>query len=342
MLHFLSSLFKPSGGEAGALDKALIEAATERAIEGTDPRLRALGNYRKRLREPVEQAARHIIALVDDLPAAVELSRAGYGADPRLRAFFVSAEHLQEVIGGMKTVKDFLQGISAPLPDSIFGLLTLAWKERTVLGTQQHGEILRRDVKRQAVSFFDHRFVSTAASEADSRWEMKKRGYDYLLKVALEKILATRGKRQDLKREQQLLNRKLEAMKAGNWGLESMFSHDEAQAKDPTELEAQIEAVEMELLEIGSDSESLQRSLEELAQVLEQPTHWLARRELSMRLNYMGVRVDDDAAEASNRIELLELYSASGVRRILLPAYIPRRELPERPDFFKQAQRYLG
>jgi hypothetical protein len=44
MLHFLSSLFKPSDDETGALDKALIEAATERAIDGTDPRMRALGN----------------------------------------------------------------------------------------------------------------------------------------------------------------------------------------------------------------------------------------------------------------------------------------------------------
>jgi hypothetical protein len=342
MLHFLSSLFKASGEETGAVDKALVQAATERAVDGTDPRLRALGNYRKRLREPVTLAARHIIALVDDLPPAVEISRRAYGTDPRLRAFFVSAEHLQEVVGGMKSVRDFLQGASGPLPDSIFGLLTLTWKERTVLGTEQHGEISRRDVKQQAVTFFDHRFVSTAASEAEARWEMKKRGYDYLLKVALERILGTRGKRQDLKRERQLLNRKLEAMKAGGWGLEGMFARDPAEAKNPVELETQIEAVERELLDIGSDSESLQRSLDELAQVLEQPTHWLSRHELPMRLNYMGIRVAEDATEASSRLDLIELYSASGVHRILLPGYIPRAELPERPDFFKQAQRYLG
>ena len=153
MLHFLSSLFKPSTGEAGALDQALIEAATERAIDGTDPRLRALGYYRNRLHEPVAQAARHVIALVDALPAPVEISRRGYGTDPRLRAFFVSADHLQEVLGGIKTLRDYLQGVSAPPPDAIFGLLTLTWKERTVLGTEQQGEILRRDVKQAGRQF---------------------------------------------------------------------------------------------------------------------------------------------------------------------------------------------
>jgi|GEM_PF-2548571 len=91
MLHFLSSLFKPFAGEAGVPDKALIEAVAKRAIDATDP---------------------------------------------RLRASFVSAEHLQEVLGGIKTVKDYLQGVSGPLPDAIFGLLSMAWKERTVLGTE--------------------------------------------------------------------------------------------------------------------------------------------------------------------------------------------------------------
>jgi hypothetical protein len=73
----------------------------------------------------------------------VEISRRSYGTDPRLRAFFVSAEDLQEVLGGIKTVKDYLQGVSGPLPDAIFGLLSMAWKERTVLGTEQQGDILR-------------------------------------------------------------------------------------------------------------------------------------------------------------------------------------------------------
>jgi len=342
MLHFLSSLFKPTTGEAGTLDKGLIEAATERAIDGTDPRLRVLGNYRRRLYEPVARAARHVIGLVDGQAAPVEISRRTYGADPRLRAFFVSSEHLQEVLGGIRTVRDYLQGVSGPLPDAIYGLLTVEWKERTVLGTEQHGDISRRDVKQVAVNFFNHRFAGPAASDAEARRELKKRAYDYLLEIALETILATRGKRQKLKREQQLLKKKLAAMKAGNWGLEGMFAHEDALANDPATLEAQIDAVEKELFEIGTDTESLQRSLDQLAGVLADPAHWIAKRELSMRLNYMGIRVEDIPGQASNLLDLVELYSASGERRITLPGYIPRAELPERPDFFKAVQRYLG
>jgi hypothetical protein len=137
------------------------------------------------------------------------------------------------------------------------------------------------------------------------------------------------------------MNKKLEAMKTGNWGLEGMFANDAAETLEPAVLESQIDAVGKELLEVGSDTESLQRSLDELAEVLGQPAHWLSRRELSMRLNYMGIRVEENSGEASNLLDLLELYSVSGERRIVLPGYIPRTDLPERPDFFVAAQRYL-
>ena len=55
MLHFLSSLFSTGPGQGAGPDKALIERAIERVVDGTDPRVRGLGNYRKRLRPAVEK-----------------------------------------------------------------------------------------------------------------------------------------------------------------------------------------------------------------------------------------------------------------------------------------------
>ena len=187
MLNFLSTLFAPETSKLGGVDKALIERATERAVEGTDPRLRALGNYRKQLREPVELAVRYVMELVDGLPEAVPLSRNGYSTDPRLRAFFASNDHLQEVLGGSRTISDYLQGLSGLPPHEIFGLLTLEWKERNTLGMEQQGDRVRRDVRQVTVNFFNHRFACPADKEAETSLELKKRAFDYLLKLALEK-----------------------------------------------------------------------------------------------------------------------------------------------------------
>ena len=342
MLNFLSSLFAPDTGKSGGVDKALIERATERAVEGTDPRLRALGNYRKQLREPVELAVRHVIELVDGLPEAVPLSRKGYSIDPRLRAFFASNDHLQEVLGGSKTVRDYLQGLSGLPPHEIFGLLTLEWKERTTLGMERQGDRVRRDVQQVTVNFFNHRFACPADNEAATSLELKKRAFDYLLELALEKILAARGKHQELKREQQLLDKKLKTMKTGGWGLESMFSPSDESPPDPGDLAAKIDAVESELLELGTASGGLERNLEQIAEVLAQPAHWLHRDEVRMRLNAMGIKTDASSDGSANDLQLIGLFSASGERRIVLPVRLLRSELPERPDFFKQASRYLG
>ena len=342
MLNFLSTLFAPETSKLGGVDKALIERATERAVEGTDPRLRALGNYRKQLREPVELAVRYVMELVDGLPEAVPLSRKGYSTDPRLRAFFASNDHLQEVLGGSRTISDYLQGLSGLPPHEIFGLLTLEWKERNTLGMEQQGDRVRRDVRQVTVNFFNHRFACPADKEAETSVELKKRAFDYLLKLALEKILAVRGKHQELKREQQLLDKKLKAMKAGDWGLETMFSPGDEPVPDLGGLAAKIDAVESELLELGDASGGLERSLEQLAEVLAQPAHWLYRDEVCMRLNHMGIKTDTSSDGPANDLQLIGLFSASVERRIVLPVRLLRSELPERPDFFKQASRYLG
>ncbi|MDX2458089.1 MAG: hypothetical protein QNL87_11345 [Gammaproteobacteria bacterium] len=342
MLNFLSSLFAPDTGKPGGLDKALIERATERAVEGTDPRLRALGNYRKQLREPVELAVRHVIELIDGLPEAVPLSRQGYSSDPRLRAFFASNNHLQEILGGFRTLSDYLQGLPGLPPHEIFGLLTLEWKERNILGMESQGDRVRRDMPQVIVNFFNHRFACPADNEDETRLEMKKRAFDYLLKLALEKIQAGRGKRQELQREQRLLDKKLDAMRAGDWGLEAMFSAGEEPVPDLDGLAAKIDAVESELLELGDASGGLERSLEQLAEVLAQPEHWLYRDAVNLRLNHMGVKMDDSLNGPVNDLQLIGLFSSSGERRIALPVRLLRSELPERPDFFKQASRYLG
>lgn len=44
MLSSLSSLFSPDKSESGGVDKAPIELATERTVDGTDPGLRAPGS----------------------------------------------------------------------------------------------------------------------------------------------------------------------------------------------------------------------------------------------------------------------------------------------------------
>lgn len=340
MLRFLSSLFASPAERSGGLDEALVDKAIERVVAGTDRRINALPDCRKRLRQPVEQAVLHSIALVDAMPAPVDISSHAFSEDGKLRALFVSAEHLREVCGGFGSVRDYLAGLVEPLPDGIFGLLTMAREERNVFAMELDGETLRRDVMQVAVNFFNHRYLGPTGDETATRWELKKRAFDFLIERALERLTDERSQRRELDRQRLLLKRKLETMRAGNWGLGAMLGDDEGSAPDLATLEAEIQAIDAELGHGHADALGIEESLAHVTDTLSHPTDWIAAREISLRLDYRGIIVPDPAA-AAREITLTELFSSTGQCRTVLFGRIERADLPPPADFWKTAKRYL-
>lgn len=342
MLHFLSSLFSTPKGDSDGVPEDLLDAAIERAVDGTDRRLRALGNYRKSLREPVARAVRHVIDLVGQLPKVAEISTATYGSDPRLRAAFASPDHLSDVLGRFRTVRDYLGTCSGPLPDDIFGLLVMAQQERQVLGMELDGEMLKRDVLQTAVSFTEHRYLAPAESEAVTRWELKKRAFDFLLERALERMINEKNRRGDLARERRLLRRKLDALKSGQWGLGPMFSNSDEPCPGLAALEEEIEAIDAELGRSDGITLDLEASLHHVVDTLGRPEEWLAMRSLRLSLDYRGIKLAGTEAGGPEAIDVSELYSSTGIRRIVLLGRIPRNQLPEPKDAIKLGQAFLG
>jgi hypothetical protein len=342
MLHFISSLFSSSDQPAGGPDKALIERATDRVVDGTDRRLRGFGDYRKRLRPAIEQAVLHIQNIVDQLPEAVEISKASFRHDPRLRAFFVSSEHMQEVIGGFKAVKDYLRETKGALPDEIFGALSMDYREKNVFGMEISGDAVRRDVAQVQVNFFDHRYVGPSDSEAQSRFELEKRGFDFLIEKVLERIISTRGKRSELEQQRRLLQRKLDAMRAGNWGLKPMLAEQEISQPDFASLEKEIDEIDTELLQLGSQPTDLEQSIAQINDIFGHASEWLSIREIDMQLDPIMIKKSESSAdEHTIDLRLTEVSALSGERRIVLFGRFPTREMPQQPDFVKEAQRYL-
>lgn len=342
MLHFLSSLFTASGRRGDTVDKALLERAIDRVVDGSDPRLRALPGYRKRLRAPVESAVTHVIGLVNRLPEPAEISCQAFRTDPRLRAFFVSPEHLREAIGTCPMVNEYLRGTSPADGDAIFGLLSMTLTEKNILGMDLRGDTLQREVAQVAVNFSDHRYLGPSASETETRRELMRRGFDFLIETALEGLVAERSKKAELEQQRQLLQRKLRAMNAGQWGLEPVFATSEAGPPDLPALEAEIEVVETELLALGNKPHALEHSLEHLGATLGDPAPWLDMRNISLELNQMSVKASPGAAGRTYQLDLTELFSASGRRRIVLLGRFPAQDLPPRPDFLKEAERLLS
>lgn len=312
MLHFLTSLFESRPNPDQVLQEEVIGAAIERAIDKTDQRLRALGAYRKRLHDPVERALRHVLGLVDQLPEPAEISPGRYAQDSRLRAMFASPEHLREVLGRFHNVREYLEQREGPPPDPIFGLLSVAKREKRTLGLDLEGDLLKRDVLQTVVTFEDHQFLAPSDTEASARTELTTRAFDFLLENARDTLTAEKLRRGELVRKRQLLRRKLLSPVS-----------DPSGATDYGALEADMAMIDEQLGYFGGIELSLEESLQRVEALLNDAGQWLALTPYHVGLDYRNIKT-----ASAEPIDMSGISSLGRICRIVLFGRIPRRPWP--------------
>lgn len=332
LLKLFQSIFTDRA-TPGNYPPALVEQAIERAVESTDPRIRALSGYSKRLRAPVELAIDHIVALVDSLPEPLPLTQAQYAADARLAALFASIEHMREVLVKDPMLTGFLQGEGMRAPQ-VVALLMAEMQEKGVLGMAMNGDMVQRDVAQVVVNFSAHRLLDPRENEAETRKLLRRRAFDHLLTLALGRMVEQREERTDLLRQRELLNRKLAALQRGGWS----FEQEEA-AGSLEALAAELADIETQIAAVGSPDEVLNVHLELLADTLATPQSQLWGQPLTLRLDRMNIRRDQDAELPG--ITLQALHNAHGRRLVALMVAIDPAELPPREHYLDVAQRYL-
>ena len=334
MLKLFQSFFG-SGESRGRYPESLVEEAIERAVDGTDSRLRLLPGYSKRLRGPVIQAIDHVVALVDGLPAPLVAGRDDFSTDPRLATLFVSAAHMLEVLGRDRALAEFLKGYSGGA-ERLTALLLAERIEKNVLGMDLAGEKLQRDVAQLTVSFRNHRLVDVADNEVETRRQLKRRAFDHLLSLALARIVEVREERTDLARQRDVLRHKLAMLERSGWS----FEEGEVAPSEPASLQAELSDIELQLERLGSDASVLSTHLDIVADQLAQAEQQLQIESARMRLDSMNIQ--RDAQDVTGRdIVLPEIHNARGHRSALLLITVVPGELPPRENLLATAHRYL-
>lgn len=331
MLKLFQSIF---GGESqGRYPESLVAMAIERAVDGTDPRIRALPGYRKQLRAPVLHAIDHVVTLVDSLPAPLAADRGNYSGDARLRALFASADRMLEVFGNDSVLNEFRA--SAKDAGRITALLLAERVEKNVLGMELSGDMLRRDVAQVAVSFRGHRLVDPTISEDETRRLLKRRAFDHLLSLALARIIDVKGERAGLNQQRDVLKHKLNALQHGGWGLDDAGEG----TLDPGALEGELADIEAQLAAFHADTDALRAHLHITAELLADAERQFWGEVIELRVDRMNIQ-REEADTSAQLIRFQELRNARGRRLVMLflsmnPAVLPRRE-----DFFTAAERY--
>ena len=341
MFRWLHALFSTVPEPPGQFDPALIRGAVERVISGTDPRLRIVGAYPKKLGPAVARAMDYIHRLVESLPPPVTIHPARFTSDPRLRAMFASSQHVREILSFGEELQHYRQRLRGGLPTDLYAVLRTTRTEKSALGIALNGNIIQRDVPQTVVNFQDPHIAFPAGSETKTRREMKKRAFDFLIKTALEQLAAARANHQQLEQQQRyLLQQKARLLQDTPVGLQPLTAQSPTDLTSVATIEGRLRDVQAELRRLHAGAATLDENLARVAAVLGQPEQHLQLERVHLTLDAMNVKADPTTTNASV-IDFDEVLLGSQRRVTVLLIHFPSGELLPEPDFFTEAQRLL-
>jgi len=271
--------------------EVLVKAAIEHAVDSTDPWIRAVSGYKKKLRPAVLRAINYVVALVDDMSSPIVMNSENYVTDSRLRPFFISSSDMWQVLGKCMSSTGFRQCREGTMP-LIYTVLTMEKKERPFLGAEIIGDIVLRDVLHHAVSFESHRLTDPAESADETRRKLKIRAFNHLLSLALNRITAVKIKRGEFERHRALLQSKLELMQRTGWGFDVVATDG---GMDVDEVEALLGNIETELLGLGGNDKMLDVYLDIVNDVLKRPEEQIWMKKETLFIDRMGVKHNEPA-----------------------------------------------
>jgi hypothetical protein len=287
----LSHLLDRLRGRYERLDERDIERAIDIVIEQTDPRLRFVRGYRRKLRKPVVRSLVYTDDLVTRIPGPFEISRRTYGSVPQVNALFGSADDIEVLFARNNMLQRFFR--DTPGCDLVYVPLIMLRREKRVLGMALSGDIVRRDVARTTVNFSEHRLgIVCAASEAELRGELQWRGIHFLAVTALENITRLKTGTAQLEEQRALLKMKLRDVQAQHRGLDALVAAPPEDEQQQQVLQQRLDETGRKLQEARAGVATLDDYLDQVCKVCNHPSHFLRVRHNSVTVDRMGIVPD--------------------------------------------------
>jgi hypothetical protein len=336
----VSALF----GTAEVKDEAeqqLIADMIEMIVETVEPRVRLRAGYQQKLTGCVRATIAYLRSIGKTPLEPLLATRANWNEDARLNAFFARADDVPAVLGRSKELRSFFDDPANADVEEAFALLGMKKEEKTIFAPRFEDGTLKQDVAQTAVSFSGHRLVAPSATEQQTRLEVGRRIIRRLAQVALARIIALDEKAVDLQQQKGYLGTRLRMLNLARDGMEGIVD-------DPATIGEQIRAVERELketvegyIEAKASLATLDGYIGQIDDVFSHPQAHVALTQTDVRINRMGIKVDEATDERHNALTLAELTVGENLRGVVAFVRCPRSELPPKEDLIANAERYL-
>jgi len=322
-------------------DRQLTTDTIELVVETVEPRVRFHAHYREKLEGCVRNSIAYLRSIGRAPMEPVLLARAQWNEDPRLNAFFATANDVPACLGHSRELRAFFADPANQDTQEAYALLGMKKQERTVFAPQLQNDVLRQDVAQVTVSFSEHRLVAPAATLAATRLEIGRRILQRLAQVALSRIVALDMKASELEQHKAYLAARLRLLRLSRDGMEGLL-------KDPAADGAQISAIERELketvkgyIEAKTSLATLDGYIKHIDDVFSHPEQHLTLTQTPLRVSRMGFKGDDASMGPVNELTLTEMSIGENLRGAIAIVRCPRSELPPKEDLIANAERYL-
>lgn len=332
------------GGQPTVDDKAdrkLIDDAIDAVVDAVEPRVKAATRYRAKLEPCMRKTIAHLRAIARDPLEPVVLARAAWSDDPRLNAFFATADDVPACLGRSRELRAFFDDPANTGVQEAYALLGMKKVDRTVFAPKLEGETLRHDVAQVAVNFSEHRVIAPAATLAGARLEVGRRIIQRLAQVALSRIIALDSAASGLQQRKEFLAAQLRVLKLGRDGMEGVVN-------DPATIDAQIATAERALneavggyIEAKGSLATLDGYVRQIDEVFSHPEQHLKLTRTPLRIGRMGLKANDASAGPVNELMLAELSIGESLRGAIAVVRCPRSEMPRKEDLLAKAERFL-
>lgn len=309
---------------------APIDAATrtliERSVTLTEPLIRQVSGYEKKLLPAVRRADEYCDDIAGRIPGPFEISRAAFAADPMVHALFGSADDIESMFAKSQCVRENLHQLLLA-NGQCCALLGMRHREKSGFGVALEGEVVRSDVPQKTLYFTDHTLAEPSPDPVAARQRLRNMLFDGLLKGFAAHVADVRDERCDLQREESIVRASARAKVHG----------DPLGAADHTRRLASLD----ERLRATADALQPGQLLDTLVGMLDDPSPYLRLDPVMISVDRTGVITGTGQPGSGDTLHFAELTSRDQRRWVVMLARIEHAEVRRALDRFESARRYI-
>ena len=327
ILELLQHIFDSPHQQEDREREKIIDLAIDLTITGTDPRLRLLRAYKKRLRDAIQVAIAYVDNVIDAMPVPIELSPKAFAINPQIKAYFASAQEFQNELSNDQQVQTIARQLIDAQDEFVYIGLAMEIAKKTVFVPSLQGELIQREVARTAVNFSEHRYVDPCHSEQSLRRKIKERVFMTLVQCALEELSQIQQQKTELQQQRSIMRAKLAQIKSHALGLESFTHPVEHESLDYEKLEAKLTETEEKLKKISASIATLDEYLEIINGVMANPKDYVKVENTSVRITRMNLIAATTDEDSGDEIIYTRFESSVGKKAVGRLIKYPRMQL---------------